>query len=116
MLDALAAIPEDKKLISDYNAGSIAEAYNGDDAFALLKNGVIIDVFGTIGFDPGTQWDQYNYQLADGVTAGTQDRTLTRLPHMGPLVGLIESYVAFNPTEWRVDATHYQTLGTHIYS
>jgi hypothetical protein len=117
MLDALNAIPAEKKLISDFNAGSIAESYNGDDAFALLKDGVIIDIFGTIGFDPGASWAAYTYgQVADGVTVATADRTLTRLPGFGPKVGLIETYTAFDPLEWRIDATHYQTLGTHIYS
>lgn len=30
--------------------------FNGDDALALVRNGVIIDVIGVIGSDPGTQW------------------------------------------------------------
>ena len=30
--------------------------FNGDDAVTLSKNGVIIDVFGKIGEDPGTYW------------------------------------------------------------
>ncbi len=31
--------------------------FNGDDAVVLRKNGVVVDVFGQIGFDPGSQWD-----------------------------------------------------------
>jgi len=42
--------------------------YNGDDAVALLKSGVTIDVIGQIGTDPGSEW-------GSGVT-GTRDNTL----------------------------------------
>jgi hypothetical protein len=116
MVAALAEIPAERKLVTTFEQGSIAAAYNGDDAFALFKGETMVDVFGTIGFDPGTGWDAYTYgQVASGVTPTTIDRTLTRLPGFGPKVGLIETYVAFDPLEWRVDATHYQTLGSHIY-
>ncbi|GGO38970.1 nuclease [Deinococcus humi] len=30
--------------------------FNGDDALLLKKNGEVIDSFGQVGFDPGTQW------------------------------------------------------------
>ncbi len=39
--------------------------YNGDDAIALSKNGTIIDVFGTIGEDPGSSWDMDGWKTAD---------------------------------------------------
>ena len=46
--------------------------FNGDDAIALKKLGVVIDVIGQIGVDPGTAW-------AVGSTAsGTLDKTLIR--------------------------------------
>ena len=41
--------------------------FNGDDALVLRKNGVVIDAFGQIGFDPGSQW-----------AGGGQDDTLRR--------------------------------------
>ena len=41
--------------------------FNGDDAVVLRKNGVVIDAFGQIGFDPGSQW-----------MGGGQDDTLRR--------------------------------------
>ncbi|GGD14855.1 hypothetical protein GCM10011343_02340 [Flavobacterium orientale] len=44
--------------------------FNGDDAFALFKNGQPIDVIGQIGVDPGTEWNN------NGVS--TLDRTLRR--------------------------------------
>ncbi|MEM8961312.1 MAG: lamin tail domain-containing protein, partial [Acidobacteriota bacterium] len=44
--------------------------FNGDDAVVLTKNGVIVDVVGEIGFDPGSQW-------GSGLTS-TQNNTLRR--------------------------------------
>ncbi|MFO7682254.1 MAG: ExeM/NucH family extracellular endonuclease, partial [Chloroflexota bacterium] len=41
--------------------------FNGDDAVVLRKNGVVIDAFGQIGVDPGSQWP-----------GGGQDDTLRR--------------------------------------
>lgn len=31
--------------------------FNGDDAVVLRKNGAVVDAFGQIGFDPGSEWD-----------------------------------------------------------
>ena len=45
-------------------------SFNGDDAVVLRRNGVIIDVIGHIGFDPGTEW-------GSGLTS-TTDNTLRR--------------------------------------
>jgi hypothetical protein len=44
--------------------------FNGDDALYLKKNGVIIDHFGEIDWDPGSAWDE------GGIT--TQNQTLIR--------------------------------------
>src|SRR6478735_1517645 len=52
------------------DALSSAGMFNGDDAIALRKNGTAIDVFGQIGFDPGSFWG-----TGDNIT---QDRTLRR--------------------------------------
>jgi predicted extracellular nuclease len=41
--------------------------FNGDDAVVLRKAGAVVDAFGQIGFDPGSQW-----------TGGGQDDTLRR--------------------------------------
>ena len=41
--------------------------FNGDDAIVLRKNGAVVDAFGQIGVDPGSQW-----------TGGGQDDTLRR--------------------------------------
>jgi hypothetical protein len=50
-----------------YGAG----LFNGDDAVALVKGNVIIDVVGQIGLDPGTEW-------GSGLTS-TADNTLRRI-------------------------------------
>ncbi|MCA9983414.1 MAG: lamin tail domain-containing protein, partial [Anaerolineales bacterium] len=30
--------------------------FNGDDAVVLRKDGAVVDAFGQVGFDPGSQW------------------------------------------------------------
>jgi len=55
------------------NAAILAQAdqtngsgwFNGDDAIALRKNSVSIDVIGQIGFDPGTEWGTGLVSTAD---------------------------------------------------
>lgn len=57
----------------DLRDSTITNWFNGDDAIVLRKggaNGPMVDVFGQIGYDPGTQWS------ANGVN--TMDRTLIR--------------------------------------
>ncbi|TAG53260.1 MAG: hypothetical protein EAZ27_11100, partial [Cytophagales bacterium] len=44
--------------------------FNGNDAVALVKNGVIVDVIGQIGNNPGTEW------VGSGIS--TLDQTLVR--------------------------------------
>ncbi|WP_417876775.1 beta strand repeat-containing protein, partial [Winogradskyella sediminis] len=44
--------------------------FNGDDALVLKKDGVIIDIIGNIGCDPGSQWTEGSND--------TSDRTLVR--------------------------------------
>lgn len=38
------------------DATSTITYYNGDDAVVLEVSGVVVDVFGVIGFDPGSSW------------------------------------------------------------
>ena len=61
--------------------------FNGDDAVVLKKNGVIIDVLGQIGFDPGTEW-------GTGVTS-TADNTIRR--KVGICAGDTNGADAFDP-------------------
>ena len=47
-------------------------SWTGDDAVGLAKNGVLIDVIGEDGPDPGNGWD------VAGITDATKDHTLVR--------------------------------------
>ncbi len=57
-------------ILDKANLKSGSLSHNGDDAIALAKDGVNIDVIGVIGTDPGTEWKW------DG--GSTLDRTLVR--------------------------------------
>lgn len=46
--------------------------FNGDDAITLEKDGVVIDVFGEVGVDPGTSW------TVAGISSGAVDKTVRR--------------------------------------
>jgi len=69
--------------------------FNGDDAVALAKNGVNIDIFGRIGDDPGAAW------TLGGNT--TVDKTLVRNAN-------VQTGVNVNPTGTGAGA--FTTLGT----
>jgi hypothetical protein len=74
--------------------------YNGDDALGLYKNDVLIDVFGVIGTDPGTNW-------VVG-TGATSEFTLVRKS------SVISGVTTWDNTQWDVypqDTTTY--LGSH---
>ncbi len=74
---------------ADQTSGSLG--FNGDDAVALVKGGTNIDVFGQIGFDPGSQWN------VNGVE--TQNQTLIRKATVQE--GDTDDSNAFDPSaEW----------------
>ncbi|WP_260837426.1 ExeM/NucH family extracellular endonuclease [Microbacterium sp. SLBN-146] len=79
--------------------------FNGDDAIALVKGGVLIDVFGQIGFDPGTEW-------GTGLVS-TADNTLRRQADV--CAGDPSGSDAFDPaSEWDGFATDtFDGIGTH---
>jgi predicted extracellular nuclease len=52
--------------VADVTSSSVIN-FNGDDAVVLRKNGAVVDAFGQVGVDPGSQW-----------TGGGQDDTLRR--------------------------------------
>lgn len=83
-------------------SGQFGANWNGDDAIALLKNDVVIDVFGIIGNDPGTSWT-----IGDDATA-TLDNTLVRAATvMGPSATWV-------PAEWIVHpADTFTFIGSH---
>lgn len=55
---------------ADFTNGGLG--FNGDDAIALRKNGVLVDLIGVIGTDPGSEWGTGN--------ASTQNNTIVRKP------------------------------------
>ncbi|HON19074.1 MAG TPA: DUF5018 domain-containing protein, partial [Salinivirgaceae bacterium] len=86
--------------------------FNGDDALGLYKNGVLIDVFGTIGFDPGTAWD------VAGVTGATADHTLVRKPFVsqGNTNWTAQAGTNADNSEWIVNnIDNFTNLGTHMF-
>lgn len=82
--------------------------FNGDDAIALRKSGVNIDIIGQIGTDPGAQWGAGN--------ESTEDNTIIR--NFAIQIGDANGADAFNPaTEWTGFATDYiSDLGNHSNS
>ncbi|MCD4827622.1 MAG: lamin tail domain-containing protein [Acholeplasmataceae bacterium] len=81
-----------------YNSGSVQAIldegdlaasvtyFNGDDAVELVKSGVVIDVIGLVGEDPGSEWT-----AGDGSTA---NHTIVRAESVtGP-------NAVYTPTEW----------------
>ncbi|MES2812169.1 MAG: choice-of-anchor D domain-containing protein [Bacteroidota bacterium] len=79
--------------------------YNGDDAVALRKASIVIDVIGQIGFDPGTQW------VSGGIS--TLDQSLVR--NSSIQIGDNDGSNVFNPaTEWTSSAIDtFSNLGAH---
>lgn len=82
--------------------------FNGDDAVVLRKGGTggtIVDAFGQVGFDPGTEW-------GTGLVS-TADNTLRRKP--GVCQGDTNASDVFTPaTEWDGFATDtFGGLGSH---
>lgn len=82
--------------------------FNGDDAIALYKGSVLIDVFGQIGFDPGTAWGRDNNF--------TENRTLVRKSSV--VKGDTNGSDAFDPSlEWDFFARDdFSNLGSHASS
>jgi Ca2+-binding RTX toxin-like protein len=79
--------------------------WNGNDAVALAKSGVLLDVIGQIGVDPGTEW-------GTGDTS-TADNTLRRKPSVE--AGDADGANAFDPAvQWTghpIDA--FDGIGSH---
>ncbi len=76
--------------------------FNGDDAVVLRKDGGVIDAFGQIGFDPGSQWP-----------GGGQDDTLRRAETI--CAGDTNADDAFDASaEWVTFAINtFNGLGSH---
>lgn len=93
--------------IANSTTGSIN--FNGDDAVSLYKvsTATNIDVIGTIGVDPGTE---FTGQAANG-DATTLDKTITRTANV------YQPSSTFKFQEWNVSSTDtISNLGSHTFS
>ncbi|WP_213611466.1 ExeM/NucH family extracellular endonuclease [Pseudoalteromonas sp.] len=79
--------------------------FNGDDALILTKDGKIVDSFGQLGVDPGSEWS------AGGVS--TKDKTLRRKLSISE--GRTAARAEFDPSEqWlQFDRDDFSGLGFH---
>ncbi|MDP5031396.1 ExeM/NucH family extracellular endonuclease, partial [Paraglaciecola sp.] len=77
------------KALADQLSGSVS--HNGDDAYTLLVDGVVVDSFGQVGNDPGSSWGSDTFSTANN--------TLRRNPNV--LTGDIIVDDEFDPSlEW----------------
>ncbi len=90
-------------VIADLSSAKLT--FNGDDVVVLVHDGMMIDVIGQIGDDPGNEW-------GTGL-ASTQDNTLVRNPDV--IEGDTMGTDSFLPSiEWTGYAANtYSNLGTH---
>ncbi len=78
-------------LLAACDQTSNAVNHNGDDAYELLCDGMVVDSFGRVGEDPGTAW------MGGGIS--TQNQTLRRKCTV--TMGDTDSTDAFDPSvEW----------------
>ena len=91
-------------LIPDQTTNNLS--FNGDDVIALTKSGIIIDVIGQLGIDPGAAWT--------GSGCSTQNRTLVRSGNIKS--GDTNGNDSFDPSfEWICYAVDEPTyLGAHV--
>lgn len=85
--------------------------FNGDDAMGLFKNGILIDVIGVEGEDPGSYWP------VAGVANGTQDHTLVRKPDIcSPTTDwALSAGINIDDSQWLVFPNQtWDYLGSHI--
>lgn len=85
----------------DVDANAVVN-FNGDDAVVLRRNGAVLDAFGQVGFDPGSQW-----------IGGGQNDTLVRNSDI--CAGDTDETNAFDAsTEWvSLPQDTFDDLGMH---
>jgi len=95
----------DAAIAGEVDLASAGVTWNGNDAVALVRDGVFLDVIGQIGVDPRTEWGSG--------AASTQDATLRRQPSV--CGGDPNGADAFDPSvEWNGFAPYtLDGLGSH---
>jgi Endonuclease I/Lamin Tail Domain len=84
--------------------------FNGDDAVALFRNDVLIDIIGEIGIDPGSSWE------IAGNSSGSKDKTITRKStiEIGSVNWLQSAGTDPDNSAWIVhDLDFFNDLGIH---
>lgn len=85
--------------------------FNGDDALAISKDGITIDVFGQIGTDPGSSWE-----VGGSGGGSTANQTLVRKAtiQIGNPVNLASFGTSVDDSEWEVrDIDDFTGIGSH---
>jgi len=98
----------DPVILAATDQTTTSSLWNGDDAIVLTKAGTVIDSFGQVGFDPGSQW-------GSGGT-GAANHTLRR--KVSVCTGDTDTGDAFDPaTEWDgFPSNTFDGLGAHTVS
>jgi predicted extracellular nuclease/endonuclease I len=81
----------------DNGAESSVTWFNGDDALVLSKNGVVVDSFGRVGEDPGSEWIDPNI---DGWSS--KEKTLRRKVSITEGDTVIDDAFPSSPNQWEV--------------
>jgi uncharacterized protein len=105
----LAHSGSDPALLAHADQTTGAGLFNGDDAIELVKAGLVIDRFGQVGVDPGTEWTGVGWPAA----TGSADNTLRR--KRGSCAGDAASTTAFDPAaEWNwFPSNDFSDVGAH---
>ncbi len=81
---------------------------NGNDAITIEKSGVIVDIFGKIGEDPGTAWTDVAPYTGSLGSWWTKDHTLQRKSS-------VNQGITVNPTFFNV-TTEYDSLPNNTWT
>ena len=106
--------PELQALANQLDGSYPAPTYmNGNDAIVLTKSGVIVDIFGKTGEDPGTAWSTEFPYTANAGTWITKDHTMIRKPSVQ--TGITTNPEFFDPMAQydTLPKNTWTTLGTH---
>ncbi|MBL4940082.1 MAG: lamin tail domain-containing protein [Colwellia sp.] len=79
----------------DQGAPSELTFFNGDDAIVLTRDGVVIDSFGRVGEDPGSEWTDPN-----NADWSTKDKTLRRMSTVASGDAINNDAFPGSPNQW----------------
>lgn len=99
---------------ADQTTGSLS--FTGDDAIGLYNGSTLLDIFGDIGCDPGTEWTSLSPGTSDGnfVRSGSTCTGVTTDP--SGTCG-VNSFTTFTSSDWTSTSLSGTTdLGSHTSS